>query len=78
VALLAATVGLLLSYPIVELGMGRWIEENMGSFFPAFRINPMTAVLAVVLTLLLGTIASLIPAIQAARLQVTDALRRIA
>jgi putative ABC transport system permease protein len=78
VALLAAAVGLLLSYPIVELGMGRWIEENMGSFFPAFRINPMTAALALVLTVMLGTIASLIPAIQAARLQVTDALRRIA
>ncbi len=78
VALLSGILGLLLSYPFVQFGMGRWLEENMGSFFPSFTINPVTAVLAVVLTVALGALASLIPAIQAGRLQVTDALRRIA
>jgi putative ABC transport system permease protein len=78
VAFLAGMVGLVLSFPLVQLGMGRWLEENMGSFFPHFVIDPMTAVWAVLLTLLLGGIASLIPAVQAGRLQVTDALRRIA
>jgi putative ABC transport system permease protein len=78
VALLAGIVGVALSYPIVQLGMGRWLEENMGSFFPTFRIDPASAVLAAILTLILGGIAALIPAIQAGRLQVTEALRRIA
>jgi putative ABC transport system permease protein len=78
VALLAGVVGLLLSYPLIELGLGRWMEENMGNFFPAVRISPVTALTALALTLVLGALASLIPAIQAARLQVTDALRRIA
>jgi putative ABC transport system permease protein len=78
VALTAAVVGLVLSYPLVELGLGRWMEENMGNFFPAVRIGVPTAVTAFVLTVGLGALASLIPAIQAARLQVTDALRRIA
>jgi putative ABC transport system permease protein len=78
VALLAGIVGVALSYPIVQLGMGRWLEENMGSFFPTFRIDPLSAVLAAFLTLVLGGIAALIPAIQAGRLQVTEALRRIA
>ena len=78
VALIAGVVGLAISYPIVQLGMGRWLEENMGSFFPRFEIDPITAVLAVALTITLGALASLIPAIQAGRLQVTDALRRIA
>jgi putative ABC transport system permease protein len=78
VALLAGIVGVALSFPIVQLGMGRWLEENMGSFFPTFRIDPLSAVLAAFLTLVLGGIAALIPAIQAGRLQVTEALRRIA
>jgi putative ABC transport system permease protein len=78
VALLAAVVGLVLSYPLVELGLGRWMEENMGNFFPAVRISPVTAATALALTLGLGVLASIIPAVQAARLQVTEALRRIA
>ncbi len=78
VALFAGAVGLILSYPLVQLGMGRWMEENMGGFFPAVRISVVTALEALALTVLLGVAASLIPAIQAARLQVTEALRRIA
>jgi putative ABC transport system permease protein len=78
VALLSALVGLGLSYPIVQLGMGRWLEENMGAFFPYFRINPLTMVVALTLTVALGAIASLVPAVRAGRLVVTDALRRIA
>jgi ABC-type lipoprotein release transport system permease subunit len=58
--------------------MGRWLEENMGNFFPAVHINPATAATAFGATFVLGGPASLIPAIQAGRLQVTDALRRIA
>jgi putative ABC transport system permease protein len=78
VALTAALVGLALSYPLIELGLGRWMEENMGNFFPAVRISAATAATAFGLTVGLGALASLIPAVQAARLQVTDALRRIA
>ena len=78
VALLAAVAGLALSYPLVELGLGRWMEENMGNFFPAVRISPVTAVAAVAFTLGLGALAAVIPAVSAGRLQVTEALRRIA
>jgi putative ABC transport system permease protein len=77
VALCSAGLGLLIGYPLVEMGLGRWLEENMSNFFPAVTIAPTTAALAVVLTLALGAAASLIPAIQAGRLQVTEALRRI-
>jgi putative ABC transport system permease protein len=78
VAFFAAVGGLVLSYPIVQLGMGRWIEENMGSFFPVFRLDPLSMFLAFAATLVLGVTASLIPARRAANLQVTEALRRIA
>jgi putative ABC transport system permease protein len=75
---LAGVVGVALAYPIVELGMGRWLEENMAGFFPYFRIEPATMVLAFVISVLLGVVASLLPAMRAARLPVTEALRRVA
>ncbi|MEP7122667.1 MAG: FtsX-like permease family protein [Byssovorax sp.] len=78
VGLLSGLVGVALSYPIVELGMGRFLEENMGSMFPYFRIEPTTMILAVLLTVGLSTIAAIFPAYQASKLSVTDALRRVA
>ena len=62
----------------IELGMGRFLEENMGSMFPYFRIEPSTMVMAVFLTVGLSTIAAIFPAYQASKLSVTDALRRVA
>ncbi len=56
--------------------MGRFIEENMGSFFPYFRIHEQTAMAAMILATLLGLIAGLLPAYRAARLNVIDSLRR--
>jgi putative ABC transport system permease protein len=76
--LLAGTVGLALSYPLVELGLGRFLEENMGAWFPYFRIGPETAVLAVGIAVFLAAAAATIPARRASRLAVTDALRRVA
>ncbi|WP_437895584.1 ABC transporter permease [Sorangium sp. So ce124] len=78
IGLLAGFIGLVISYPIVELGLGRWLEENMGSMFPYFRIEPATMVMAVLLSMGLSLAASLIPAHNASKLSVTDALRRVA
>jgi putative ABC transport system permease protein len=74
---LGGVAGLLLSYPLIEHGMGRFIEENMGSFFPYFRINETTAVAALGLALFLGLLAGILPAYRAAKLNVIDALRRV-
>ena len=57
--------------------MGRWLEENMGSFFPYFRIVNTTAAAALVLAMMLGLVAGLLPAYRAARLNLLDALRRV-
>jgi putative ABC transport system permease protein len=78
VSLASAAVGVALAFPIVQMGMGQWLEENMGGFFPVFRLDATAIVAAVVLTLALGALASLIPAIRAGKMQVTEALRRIA
>lgn len=75
--LVSGVVGLALSIPIVELGIGRLLEENMGSWFPYFRIQPETYAAALGFAALLAVSASLIPAIRAGRLSVTNALRRV-
>jgi putative ABC transport system permease protein len=77
VGLLGGLVGLAIAYPVVQEGLGRFLEENMGGFFPYFRIQSLTALLAVVLAMGLGTISALLPAWRASKLSVTDALRRI-
>lgn len=77
IGLLGGGLGLLFALPFVNLGLGRWLEENMAGFFPYFQVAPTTAVLSMVLALGLALVAAAIPAYRAARLVVTDALRRI-
>jgi len=57
--------------------MGKAIEENMSAWFPYFRVEPTVAVAAFVIAILLATTAALLPSIQAGRISVTDALRRV-
>lgn len=75
--LLGGALGILLSYPVVERGLGRYLEENVGSYFPYFRIAESTVLWALCLALALGAVAAAIPALRAARLNVTDSLRRV-
>ncbi len=74
---LGGALGLLLSYPIVEQGIGRFLEENMRGFFPYFRIHPTTAIMAIVFAALLGIAAAVVPAYRASKLDVIDALRTV-
>lgn len=71
-------LGLAIAYPFVEQGLGRWLEENMGSFFPYFRVGIGTAVAALTASIVLGLLAGILPARGAAKLKVTEALRRVA
>ncbi len=75
--IIAGLVGVGIAYPFVNDVMGRAIEENMGSWFPYFRVEPQTAGLAVLIAIGLAAIASLIPSIQAGRVSVIEALRRV-
>ena len=77
VGLLGAGLGLLLAYPFIEYGMGRWLEENMGAWFPYFRIPTEVSAMALGLGAALAASAAVIPAIRASRLDVIDALRRL-
>lgn len=69
--------GVALAYPLVQNGMGRWLEENMGVYFPFFRIAPATAILAVALAIVLSAVAALVPAWRVTKLDVIEALRRV-
>lgn len=75
--LVAGVVGIALSYPIVQYGMGRWLEENMGGMFPYFRIEPVTTVAAILAAIMLGAAAAALPAWRASRLGIVDSLRRV-
>ncbi len=76
--LLGGAVGLAMAYPLIEGGMRRAIEENMGQFFPHFGIAPEVTVAAFALAVVLGAAAAIFPAYQASQLKVVDALRRVA
>jgi len=78
VALGGGVLGLALSYPIVQKGLGGFLENQMPQFFPFFSIPKSVVVMALVLALVLGLAAAAIPAVRASRLKVTDALRRVA
>lgn len=77
IGVLGGLVGVLLAYPVVNNGMGRVIEENMGNMFAQFRVQGSIAAFAFGLATLLGLFAAILPARKAAKLQVVEALRRV-
>lgn len=78
VGAVGGALGLFIAYPLVEKVMGRFIEENMGSFFPYFRVSGGTAATAFALALAMSAVAGAIPAVGASRLRVVESLRRVA
>jgi putative ABC transport system permease protein len=78
VGAMGGAIGVALVYPVVEKVMSRFLEENFGTLFPHFHINPRDVVLALVLGVALGALAAALPAYRASKLRVVDALRRVA
>lgn len=74
---IAGLLGVGIGFVFVNFGFGPFLEENMGAMFPYFRVPAETMAMAMGFSLLLGVLAAVIPATRAARLTVTDALRRI-
>lgn len=70
-------LGVLAAYPLIEQGLGRFLEENMGGFFPYVRIAPTTIGVAFGLALLLGALAAGFPAYRASKLDIVDSLRKV-
>jgi len=77
VSFCSGIAGLLVAIPVVDFGVGKWLEENMGQFFPIFRVTSETAAMAFGATLLIGALSAAMPALLAGRTSVADALRRV-
>jgi putative ABC transport system permease protein len=69
--------GLAIGVPLINEGVGRFMEENFTGFFPYFRVQQSDAIIAVCLSVLLALVAAAVPAFQASRLHVTTALRKV-
>jgi putative ABC transport system permease protein len=69
-------LGLLLGYPLVEGPLSRYLEEEMR--VAPLRVATSDALAALLLGVVLGVIAAGIPALRAARLEVTQSLSHVA
>jgi len=76
VSIAGGVLGVMISFFFVQMVVGRFLEENMGAWFPFFRIDTTTVVLALLLAAVLGLLAAALPAYTTSRLKVVDALRR--
>jgi putative ABC transport system permease protein len=75
---IGGALGVALSYPFLERGLGRWVEENMGSIIPFFRVPASAALAAFGLAVGLGLLSAMLPARTAARMGIIEGLRRVA
>jgi putative ABC transport system permease protein len=71
-------LGALFAWPLINLAIGNFLEENMGTIFPYFRLEPLMIATGIALAAILAGAAAAIPAWQASKLRVIDAVRRIA
>jgi putative ABC transport system permease protein len=78
----AATLGilggfscLLLAYPLIEKGLGRYLEEAVS--FPPIHVSIESALVTLMLGGLLGSLAAALPAIKVARRNIVDSLRSV-
>jgi putative ABC transport system permease protein len=70
VAVIGGGLGLLVAWLIIAQG------DPTGGFLPIFYFPPKDLVLGCVMVLVLGVLAGMVPAVQAGRLKIVDALRR--
>jgi putative ABC transport system permease protein len=70
IAIIGGGIGLFLAWAIIAQG------DPTGGFLPIFHFPPRDLIFGVALVALLGIGTGLIPALQASRLKIVDALRR--
>ena len=75
--LLGGALGLFCGFFLINNAVGRIMEETFTGFFPYFRVATQDMLISIVLSVALAVIASIVPAYQASKLPVTDALRKL-
>ncbi len=76
IALLGFVVGMILMIFAVQ-GLGVFINENLGSFFPVFELKDQTIVMAFGAAILVAVVAALFPVWRAVKMKIADGLRQI-
>lgn len=76
IALAGGVLGILVSTPLIN-SFGKFIEENMGSWFPVFELEKSTMLAMLGLSVAIGAAAAMVPALRVARLGVVAAFRRV-
>jgi putative ABC transport system permease protein len=77
IGLLGGALGLLMSQGLINGLLGPALEENMGGFFPHFRLPPQLIGIGLAIAAGLAVVAAALPAYQASKLKVVDALRAV-
>lgn len=78
IGLIGALVGIGLAIPLINSGLGAFMEQNFTLFFPSFIVTPNDAVFAVFAAVALSGLAAVLPAYFASVENVTHALRHVA
>lgn len=69
---IGCVIGIAITYPLTQA-----FGEAVSNFFPVFDISPLTLVLAVVATLIVGALSGIFPATKAVRMNIVDGMRQI-
>jgi putative ABC transport system permease protein len=69
--------GVALAYPLINLLIGRFMEQNFTTFFPYVRLSALDAAAGAALSMVLAVGASALSARQVGKLEVVDALRSL-
>jgi putative ABC transport system permease protein len=72
IALAGAALGIALTFPV-----GDWFAAKMGTLFPVFEVSDQTVALQFACAVIVGIVASLLPAWRAARVRIVEGLRAI-
>jgi putative ABC transport system permease protein len=76
IAVTGGLLGIFLATFLVN-GFGAWVEDNMGNFFPYFRLETDNTILAGMLAVAVGLVSAAVPSLTVLRMNVTGALRRL-
>lgn len=76
IAAIGGSLGAVLAIPLCR-SFGNLLTKQLGNFFRVFHVAPETLFLALASVLLAGLVASVIPAISAARVRITEGLRHV-
>lgn len=76
IAMLGFAVGAVFSFFAIR-GIGDFITENIGNFFPIFELKNQTLIMALGASILVGFVAAFFPTWRAVKMRIADGLRQI-